>query len=329
MFYVLALALCLAVLFIVLAGASVVCAAGLWFARRSLTSLAPRRSADLVFTLRTLPWLLACAVALGFALPAFLRFEPHATGEFLGLRLVALATLGAIVTGFAAVRGWRIAQATHRAQKQWRANAERLRIEGVPLPTYCAEEAGPLLAVTGILRPRIFVSRTVTESLSARELSAAIAHELAHVQARDNLKQFLMKMTRPPRWLRVLHSSDPAWLGASEMAADEAALASGASALDLSSALVKVGRLIRQAPMAEAIAASHLLPDAAESSMAMRITHLEKLLGSEGAKHAPNTSSMARRCGTAISLLLLLAGYAICLNTVLPWIHDTLEILVR
>ena len=233
MFYVLALALCLAVLFIVLAGATVVCAAGLWFARRSFAFLAPRRSANLVFTLRTLPWLLACAVTVGFALPAFLRFEPHATGEFLGLRLLALATLGGIVTGFTVVRGWRIAQATHRAQKQWRANAQRLRFEGVPLPTYCAEGAGPLLAVTGILRPRIFVSRTVTESLSARELSAAIAHELAHVHARDNLKQLLLKMTRPPRWLRVFRSSDPQWLGASEMAADECALASGASALYL------------------------------------------------------------------------------------------------
>ena len=328
MFYVLALALCLAVLFIVLAGTGVVCAAGLWAGRRFLTSLAPRASANSLFVLRTLPLFLAFAVALGFALPAFLRFEPHASGELIGIRLLALATLGALIAAVLMVRGSRIVAATHRAQKSWRAGAKRITIQGVDCPVYSSESGGPLLAVTGIFRPRIFVSRSVVESLSAGELCAAIAHELAHVQAGDNLKQLLLKMTRLPRWFGVFHTSDPAWLNASEMAADEGALSSGASALDLSSALVKVGRLSRHLPATQIIAASHLLPNAGESSIEVRITHLEKLLGSEG--HGPeHESPQSRHSGTAVSLLLLLLGYAVCLNPVLPWVHEMLEKLVR
>src|SRR5262249_43521849 len=144
MFYELALLLCLAVFFIVLACGEILCAAGLWMIRRSLERATPRTSANLLFTLRTLPLFLALSVTLGFALPAFLRFEPHSSGELIRFRLSGLATLGALVIALAAARCWRVLRATHRAQKEWHSHAELLQQEGVELPVYCADGACPL-----------------------------------------------------------------------------------------------------------------------------------------------------------------------------------------
>src|SRR5205807_4824700 len=95
---------------------------------------------------------------------------------------------------------------------------------------------------------------------------------IAHVSSLDNLKQFLLRITRLPRW------TDAAWTNASEIAADESALARGASVLDLSSALVKVGRLSHGCPLREPVVASHLLPVTTGSSLEMRVTHLQRLL---------------------------------------------------
>src|SRR5215510_163192 len=325
MFFDLALALCLAVLFIVLAGTEIFCAAGLWLARRMLRSLSPRTGANLLFTLRILPLFLAFAVTVGFALPAFLEFEPDSSDELIGFRLLVLAMLGAVSIALVTFRAWRIIRATHRAQKQWRGQAKPFRLDGITVPVYCSDGPGPLLAATGMFRPRIFVSRKVTQNLSAEELAAAIAHEMAHINAWDNLKQLFLKVTQPPRWLKLFRASDVAWLNVSEMAADEGALASGASALDLSSALVKVGRLSRHLPANQMIAASHLLPVAAESSIEMRITHLGKLLGCADQERRPGANLGGKRYRMLASLLLLVLAYAVCLHAVLPWMHETLE----
>jgi Zn-dependent protease with chaperone function len=194
------------------------------------------------------------------------------------------------------------------------------------VPVYCASEPSPLLAVTGLLRPRIFVAQRVVEKLSSGELFAAIAHELAHVSALDNLKQLVLKTTRPPEWFKLFRKSDALWLNASEMAADEGALAGGASALELSSALIKVGRLSRNIPVGDLIAASHLLPLNTQSCIEMRVDHLRKLLESEG-DMPPN--QRGRRNYWPVLGLSLLLGYAICVNAVLPCIHEVLEFLVR
>jgi Zn-dependent protease with chaperone function len=327
MFYALALVLCLAVLFIVAAGASIFCAAGLYAGKRWLYFLPTRSRANLLFMLRAMPFFLAGLVTLGLALPAFLRFEPRASHEIMGPRLLALAVLGAFVLGAIAVRTLRIIRATHRAQKQWRIHSRRLQIESVRVPVYCAGMPCPLFAVTGMFRPKIFVAQAVIEKLSPGELDAALAHELAHVSALDNLKQLILKATTLPRWLRLFANSDAIWLNNSEMAADECALASGVSAMDLSSALVKVGGLIRQVPAGNLIAASHLLPITAQSGLETRVNHLRKLLESED--QVLGTRPKRRKYWPVFSFFLLVACYAICLNSALPWMHEILERLVR
>ena len=328
MFYDLATVLSLAVLFIVMCGASAFCAGALWALVRILRLVSPRTGASLLFLVRVLPLLLALGVTLGLVLPSIFEYEPRFSGEVVSMRLLFLAALGGLIVIGIAARCLRVLWTTHRAQRQWRARSELLQTKGTKLPVYCSNEAGgPLLVVTGIFRPKIFVARKVRENLSANELSAAIAHEIAHVRSLDNLKQLILKVTQPPRWFNVFRRSDEAWLNASEMAADEGALANGASALDLSAALVKVGKLSRQVPMGAMIAVSHLLPAATESSIAMRVMHLEKLLSSESQGAAQYRGHGSHRTG--LYLLLMGFSYVICLHAVLPWMHNVLELLVK
>jgi hypothetical protein len=324
MFYVLAVALCLAVLFLVLACGSLLCMAGLRLVLRMAGSGAPHTRANLLFAARILPLALACSVTFGLALPAFLKFEPYSTEEGMGFRLVSLAILGALALVGMVVRGVSLLRATRQAQRGWRDHSDRLRLDGVNVPVYRVEQGASLLAVTGIFRPRIFVGREITETLSQDELRAALAHEMAHVSSFDNLKQLLLKMTRVPRWLKALHNADAEWTNASEIAADRGALAEGASVLDLSSALIKVGRLKRPLAGRETVA-SHLVPASCGGSLETRVTCLSEMLEGKGAEPARRV----RRNNLFLPVLIVLAAYVAGINSVLPAVHEALEFLVR
>lgn len=56
-------------------------------------------------------------------------------------------------------------------------NPERLRVvEGLPVPAFTA----------GLLRPRVYVARSLAKRLSFAELTAVLAHEASHVLRRDD-----------------------------------------------------------------------------------------------------------------------------------------------
>ena len=326
MFYALALALCLAVFFIVVAISFLFCAAGLYSGNRWLHFLPTRPRANVLFLLRAVPFILGILVTVGFTLPAFLRFEPRASHEMIGPGLLTLASLGAFKTAGIGIRMLRIIRATRRAQQQWQIHSRRLHVTSADVPVYCTTLPAPLFAVTGIFRPKIFVAQAVIEKLSPAELDAALAHELAHMSTLDNLKQLLLKATTVSR-LNLFADSNAMWLNTAEMAADEGALARGVSALDLSSALVKVGGLSRLAPASSLIAASHLLPITAPSCLETRVNHLRRLLESEDL--AAGVQAGRKNYWPAFFLFFLVAGYAICVNSMLPHIHEALELLVR
>jgi Zn-dependent protease with chaperone function len=176
------------------------------------------------------------------------------------------------------------------------------------------------------------VAKEVAVTLSPEELSAALAHELAHVRFCDNLKQLLLKITRPPNWMGGT-AVDSAWTGISEVAADEAALAAGASPLDLASALVKIVTLKRHGggpnkdENEHALAASHLVPNVDCSSLAMRIERLQRVLA--GASVESGIKSARNRWRIAGGMALALALYLTVFSMLLPTIHEALEFLVR
>jgi Zn-dependent protease with chaperone function len=184
-----------------------------------------------------------------------------------------------------------------------------------------------LLSVTGVMRPKIFLANAITQVLSPEELSAALAHEMAHVRSLDNLKQLFLKMTRPPAWFdRLLAgNADANWAVTAEVAADEDALDEGASVLDLSSALVKIGRLQGWAKGPRMIA-SHFIPEGLGSSVQMRVAHLEQRLAEVPRKKNRHSDlRFAMVSGIVVAALV----YAGCFNVVLPWVHEALEMIVR
>jgi Zn-dependent protease with chaperone function len=325
MFYLLCISLCFAAMFIVIAAASL----ALLPLQRMVAVISRRQrpgtTVNLIFIFRILPFLLGVVAAVGLVLPAYLEFEPSHTTEMPGLPLLICSWLGAIVIGVTLMRCWRILRTTWTMQNNWLRQAQRVSLYHDRIPVYRLESSKSLLAVTGILRPRIFMSKDVAGALNSAELEAALAHELSHVRTGDNLKQFILKVTHPPRWLRFASGLDSAWVSTSELAADEGAITGGASALDLSSALVKVGRLSLQARPPAELAASHLVDGCGAATQA-RAARLRELLENDCLKHAPQRSDGPAYASIVLATLLLI--YVVLLTS-LPAIHQILEFLVR
>src|SRR6185295_18024879 len=112
--------------------------------------------------------------------------------------------------------------ATSRLTADWLRKAVPIKIEGVAITTYRIDHAFPVIAIVGVLRPRLFVASQVLSLLTPDELAAAVAHENGHLAARDNLKRGLMRACRAA--LLIIPTGrflDRAWSEAAEEAADE------------------------------------------------------------------------------------------------------------
>lgn len=327
MYWALAASVCLSVGFITWFAclAAIRGAAGL--ISRSVNSATPQAAANYLFVVRTAPFFLALVAGVGLALPAFLKFEPRMTNESLGLRLWILAGGGLIVLAIVVFRALRILRNTRQMERDWRSTAVPIHMAqfGICIPAYLVEGTSSLVAVAGILRPRIYFSSEVARCLTGEELSAALAHEIAHVGFFDNLRQWFLKISQPPRWLDVSRLSLAAWTKVSEISADEAALRSGASALDLAAALLKVARLQSQSIISGSIAVSHLIPPLPDSSLQARVERLHTM--SEEADRDPDSVHRGR-VAKVFLIALSLALYLTCLNSFLALIHNALERLV-
>jgi hypothetical protein len=328
-YWMLAAGVCLSVFFIALLCGFLALSAGQRMVERVLRSSRARTAANLLFAFRISPLVFALIASVGLALPAFFEFEPRVTNEGVGTRLWVLSLLGLSALGAIIIRGVRFVRATGALERSWISNSSRheMTIAGRRLTVFSVSKESSLLAVAGLLRPKIFVSSQVTRILLPEELSAALQHEVAHIGFLDNLKQWLLKIATPPRWLDPSGSVALGWANASEAAADEAALRNGVSALDLAGALVKVARLKSDPALAGAIAVSHLIPALPDYCLQARVSRLQAALEEPVAN--PGHTSRAQRIRAALLVALPLAGYAACATVLLPLIHDVLEFLVR
>jgi len=203
-----------------------------------------RASRDFL-ALRLLPAAGALLLALTVVLPAFLAYEPHDEREAAGPLLWALAVSALIC----------IDQGVRRAIRACRAARALL----ARCPNGVAYEAGPgqrvqlldafepLVAVVGAWRPRIVASPSVREACSPEEFSAVLAHEAAHLAARDNMKLLLLLATPDVlAWTPFAAQLTSRWRVAAEHEADQRAAGSDPERrLVLASALIKVARLVK------------------------------------------------------------------------------------
>jgi peptidase M48-like protein len=250
-----------------------------------------------LFALRYTPTLLALLFTGLFVLPAFLQLEPRKSGERISSMMIALAAASFLALAAGPLHGLRSALATARLERRWRRGATAISLPGAPVPAFAIDEEFPLVAVVGVLRPRLYVARRVLRNCTAPEMAAIVAHETAHHQRLDNLKRLLLCSC--PDLLAFTAGAgelERAWSERCDRAADDYAARRG-SGVELAAALVKVARALdAPAPAGGMLAAFCRGDDIAD--------RVRRLL------HPPSTGT--RRADRLLPILLLgsvLAGF--------------------
>src|SRR5215468_3180051 len=276
--------LSLAILFLGTAAGALLSNSAAWLAWRFAKRDRLLRFPELLFFGRVFPVAFGAVVTLGFALPSFLLLEPHHSVEAPEPYLIVLAVLALAGMVVVVTRCARLFLLSRRTGREWLGSAELLPISA-SIPVYQLPNPDSLVAVVGIRHPKVFVGQAALASLTMDELKAVLAHELAHVDSFDNLKQLVLRITNVPRFLVSLSKMDQVWSAGAELLADANALKSGTSVLELSSAIVKVGRLKSVPSATLAVAACHLVPpDGSSSALAMRIQHLHNALNTHSSQ---------------------------------------------
>ncbi len=295
---------------------------GLWrSARIAVRRHSARRCADLLFTLRTLPFLVAAGVTLALAVPSFLLLEPRAVNEPMSAVPLVLGLCGMAVL---LVGMWNASAALVRASRtvaRWSSEARAIDSGVVDstdsVPVLRVSGAAPPLTAAGILRPSVWLSRAAEFVLTDQELQSALRHEVVHVRRRDNLRKLILRLVAFPGMAGL----ESAWRETTEMAADDAAVSSTAEALDLAAAVIKLSRLTPLQPPAELTTA--LVHSPAESLNA----RVKRLLAWKEPHRSP-----ANRYSWAYAVCVAVAGVvtiAVNYSELLLRVHTATEWLVR
>ncbi len=209
-----------------------------------------RWQAEYFFVVRMLPLFSAALVMAALAIPSFVMFEPRSIEEPLSSVAVILALMGLALLLFGFAKSVAALRRASRMIAKWTRKAGSVQTEA-PVSVLQVSGDVPAMTATGIVRPRVLLSDAAASALSANELHAALNHELAHVRRRDNFRKLLLQFAAFPG----MSSLEFAWLEATEMAADDAAVSNAAEALDLASALIKLSRFSSLNPPVELTAA--------------------------------------------------------------------------
>ncbi|HKN60621.1 MAG TPA: M56 family metallopeptidase [Candidatus Acidoferrales bacterium] len=281
----------------------------------------PRTAARFLFALRLLPAALGMLVLFVLCVPSYLWLEPKASAERVGLLCITAAAAGAALWVTAAVRTLLAAIGSLRFKAQCDRSGEMLKSARKNDRITVIETDYPLIALAGLFRPQVFVSRSAMNALSAEELAAALEHERVHRASGDNWKRLLLRAApEAVPFSRCFAKIEHAWLRLSECAADaDATHGDEHASLALASALIEVARLgtARQVPAA----VSSLVPDPRD--LAERI---DRLL----APPPPRSRHQARTIVAVATASLLVAGLVAAMfsPSALIAVHEILERLI-
>jgi hypothetical protein len=260
----------------VLGVAAVAMARALNFERMS-----PSAAVRLLLSLRLTPPLAAAAVTCLAVVPAYFLWERQPGLEQVAVPGVILALAGLAVCILGLLRS---ALALFRSQR---------------VQARVVESADLFLAVAGIRKPRIVVSRGFLDAVPAAHREIAMRHELAHFAAADNLKRFLILLAPP--LAPFCHNAgfrelEQAWALFAERVADDRAVGGDPErAAMLAEVLVMVAR--SECALAQLLASS-LVGSAGEVHR-----RVERLL-EDPAK--PSECAAGRRHGVLLSVMSLL-----------------------
>jgi len=278
-----------------------------------------RCAADMLFALRMFPFFTAALMTAALTVPSFLLLEPRATDEPVGAVSLALGACGLTLGLVGMMNAAMVMRTASRVVTEWTRGA-RPAESASAVPVLTISSASPAMTATGILRPRILLSSAAAMQLSGRELQAALNHELAHVRRADNLKKLLMRLVPFPGMTGL----ETAWLETTEMAADDAAVATTCDALDLAAALIKLSRMVPPSATTDLTAAFVHGP---ASPVYARV----KRLLAWSTAHNPAAEKHSGSYGLTLSLATFsaIAMFALTYSKLLVHIHTATEWLVR
>ncbi len=239
------LCLCFATFFIVHAASAILVWIGAPAAFRVAQHSKPGFAAKFLFLFRMFPFALTLFVVLGFCIPSYLWLEPLASGEKVGFACLAAAAMGLIVwllsvfrVGFSLLR-------TSRYMSSCQRNGQEVTVDGEAVPVLVLKRDAPVMAVAGLVRPKLIVSRGVLHKLTPEQREAAFRHEQAHQASRDNLKRFLCLLAPDALpFISGFRKIERQWSRYTEWAADDHAVAGDSRrALSLAAALVSVAKM--------------------------------------------------------------------------------------
>ena len=251
--------LCLAAFFLVHAAASAAARLAAPAAIRMAERMRPRLAARLLLMLRLAPAALAAFVVAGLCAPSYLWLEPAASAEEIGVACMLAAALGAAVWAESLARAMRAALRSARDLRACRRAAREMPLAGEPAPVLVVPQNAPFVLLAGVWRARLVVSQAVVQALPEEPLAAALRHEYAHRESRDNLKRLLILLAPGVvPGVRGMGTLERAWARFTEWAADDRAAAGDSRrSLSLAEALVRVARL-GAAPSPAPLATSRL-----------------------------------------------------------------------
>jgi Zn-dependent protease with chaperone function len=320
MFAARGIAVSLSVFVIVYSILSLALACGWRRASSCAQRLSVRRAADMLFVLRMFPLITAALMTAGLTVPSFLLLEPRATDEPVGTVLLVLSACGLILGLVGIMNAATVLRRASRVIAEWtRGATPDESLSSVPVLTI--SPTSPPMSVTGILRPKILLSGAAELRLTRSELQAALNHEVAHVRHADNLKKLLMKFVGFPG----MGGLEAAWLETTEMAADDAAVATTHDALDLAAALLKLSRIAPEA------ASPDLLAPLVHGPASAVYTRVERLLAwseNRGAATQKYSQGYGLFLGLAATFAVI-AMFALYYSQLLAHVHMATEWLVR
>ncbi|HEY4933551.1 MAG TPA: M56 family metallopeptidase [Terriglobales bacterium] len=286
-------------------------------------TVSPRWSSRLLFGLRMAPAAIALFLVVGFCVPSYVWLEPHIASERVGFACILAALLGAAISAVAWVRGFLAVGRTARYVRLCQSTGVEATVGRNIARVLVLNDDVPLMAVAGVIRPRLVVSRSVMNALSDEQKEAAFRHEAAHRISRDNLKKFFFLLAPDVvPFVSGLSNLENGWTKFTEWAADDQAVDGDPQrALSLASALVKVAKMgVHPTP-------SYLLSSLVDDDRDLE-TRVDRLLREPAYAEKP----LAPMVAFARNASLVIAGVA---ATILLWpeslggIHRLLEHLVQ
>jgi len=283
----------------------------------------PTSAARFWFAMRLSPAVVSAIFVAALFLPSYWRYEPRDAVESFDVTLAALAFGAVVMLACACARGAGAWWQASRRVRVWMRGARSLAPDGSrvsPIPAFEIDGTMPMMALAGIVRPRLFVARALVSTLTDDELEATVAHETGHWRAWDNLKRLAMRSAPDVLFLMpAARRIERRWASAAEHSADRIGDgANPAARCALASALVKVARLMPDdGPMREPI--STLVGG---GDIASRV---ERLLDDRAAARERRRPPVGGVALTVIGAALMVVSYGPLLHAV----HDATEILVR